>query len=71
MVVRPYTAQAEGEINLYKSDRVKGENLVGLLVFASVRWLIAASSSLQLQHSRCCLSISKSEKHIQYTSRFL
>lgn len=25
VVVRPYTAQAEGEINLYKSDRVKGE----------------------------------------------
>lgn len=26
VVVRPYTAQAEGEINLYKSDRVKGES---------------------------------------------
>lgn len=25
VVVRSYTAQAEGEINLYKSDRVKGE----------------------------------------------
>lgn len=25
VVVRPYIAQAEGEINLYKSDRVKGE----------------------------------------------
>lgn len=26
VVVRPYTAQAEGEINLYKGDRVKGES---------------------------------------------
>ncbi|MEQ2170252.1 hypothetical protein GOODEAATRI_033625, partial [Goodea atripinnis] len=25
VVVRSYTAQAEGEINLYKGDRVKGE----------------------------------------------
>lgn len=25
VVVRPYSVQAEGEINLYKGDRVKGE----------------------------------------------
>lgn len=30
VVVRPYIAQAEGEINLYKSDRVKGEKGRGL-----------------------------------------
>lgn len=32
VVVRPYTAQAEGEINLYKGDRVKGETS-GVLAF--------------------------------------
>lgn len=41
VVVRPYTAQAEGEINLYKSDRVKGEtdnNLSFLLVFVQLHF---------------------------------
>lgn len=33
VVVRPYTAQAEGEISLYKGDRVKGETDEHLTVF--------------------------------------
>lgn len=34
VVVRPYTPQAEGEINLYKADRVKG-NIANVLLTCS------------------------------------
>lgn len=49
VVVRPYTAQAEGEINLYKNDRVKGEaddNLSLLLVCVYLCFCIVTFSLL-------------------------
>lgn len=55
VVVRAYTAQAEGEINLYKSDRVKGETGDKLSLSGCPQVLPASiqTSSTGSSHTEC------------------
>lgn len=74
MVVRPYTAQAEGEINLYKNDRVKGEaghNLSLLLGFVYLCFCVVKCFSFPRDYSLSNQNKVKYEFQINVSNYFI